>query len=223
MKRLRLKTPEPLNNFMKKIIKHKYDVVTPDLLFIKDWGLCFDYKMVDSISLSFDGNVIYCGEGRMFTHPYIHKAIGTQNTFDSRFWIHKNVIVMWIYDSNNSIELLKNFKQAIIGNKFVNVKCHKKLNININTVQLIFTKLIGGVEYIIRCGFDEIDEIDNIVPNYELRPYHIAPPLLKQQMLNNDKELQNERQSYNDEGNRAWVAKHGNIDPAFYHLLMYEE
>lgn len=32
-----------------------------------------------------------------------------------------------------------------------------------------------------------------------------------------------ERQFYIQEEQKAWVTKHGDIDPAYYHLLMYKE
>ena len=55
------------------------------------------------------------------------------------------------------------------------------------------------------------------------RELHLMSPIEKQKMINNTPELKKQKEDYYDESGKSWTEKYGNIDPAKYHLLMYQE
>jgi len=207
---------------MQIIKKQQNDIVTPDKIIIPKWKLDLRFGKVDCISLSFDGSIIWFGSNKTTPHPSIHRILNNDNTFDLRYWPKQNLISMWI--TQDIYSNLDGLKQAFISNNVKHVKDEScKLNINIKSVQFIFVELIDNEKYIVKCSIDELNEKHTFVDNSKYRIFHILSPSSKLKMLLKDSKLRHERYCYYIFCRNAWVSKHGSIDPAFYHLLMYEE
>lgn len=195
---------------MERIKKDSEDIVNPDSLFIKRWNLNLTYHD-ESIAISSDGNKLYfdCSN-----HLRIHLCIKNENTFDLRYWRKYNIMTMWV--SGNVFDELK--KLRLLLNKY---KLFKQ--IDIDSIQFIFVEQIDYEDYIVKCNINEIENDCIIVSNSDYRIFHLLVPLEKQKELLRDAKLREAKYNYYLMSQRAWIQKHGHIDPAFWHLLMYEE
>lgn len=216
---------------MERILKENRDIITPDKLRVRNWHLSLFHWNYDTLTLSFDGETIYYGNSSL-KHPIIHMKLKNNDLFDFRYWYNENLICCWSYDEN-TVDVLKKIKYAYENNKIKKIESLEDKRFyyytkdtkffDVNTVDIIFEQNINDKKYIVKCKFDELDNVTEMSSNNHLRQYHVMPPQLKFQELSNNKQLMSERQYYIQEGQKAWVAKHGDIDPAYYHLLMYEE
>lgn len=196
---------------MEKIFKSKDDIVSPDKIQIKEWNLHLDHMDYDSVTLSFDGEYIYYSNN-LIKHPNVSNLIPRQ-TLDLRYWSNSNIITCWV-SNNDVIEQLKLFYKAHLFGKYKSF--NKWLNLRFDGIyncKLVFC----DKGYIIKCTFDELSKINSIDDNSDLRLLHLLSPLVKMEFFKPEKHY------YYLEGEKSWLSKHGDIDPAYYHLLMYEE
>lgn len=156
-----------------------------------------------SVAFSFDGETIYPSSSPI--HNTTHDKLNTHDLLDFRYYYNANLLSVWIYDEDLIIPQLRAFERAYRKGEWK--------PFDIDMVRLMF---ISDGD-IIKCGFNELGMV-SIDANARMRAYHIAPPSIKNLIV--DRGWKHE---YFLEGERAWIMKHGNIDPALYHLIMYEE
>lgn len=161
-----------------------------------------------------------------------------------RIWKSYNIITMWS-QGEDQVEKLKKvinlFKNGDYLSFFGNEKgesvivpkennyMHKGIDFN----NLMFyweiheydTEIKDYTRYVCRAPLSELFNkgINVDIDDTKSKLLHLMTPQEKAQAIKNDEKLKKEREEYAKEGDRAWVSKHGNIDPAQYHLLMYQE
>lgn len=189
---------------MERIKLRERDNITPDRIQIRDWRYIFNVTARHFVTFSFDGEKVHENETKI--HNWAHDTFNTDDLLDFRYYASENILSVWVYDSSLIVQQLKLFEKVYRAGDWK--------PFDIDTVRLLFSSNGYGV----RCLFSELDQIDTIDENYKLRAYHVMPPSLKNLVV--DKDVKHE---YYKEGERSWTMKHGNIDPAYYHLLMYEE
>lgn len=208
---------------MEIIQKSLEDIVTPDQIIINSLNISLRYSKNKNNSLSFDGEYIYVSdEIKPRSHPYIHSKTKKYDTFDLRYWPEAKLLSAWI--DGDIIERLTSLKQAFKEGKIKNLNGDIiESPINIDDVMFIFVEEIDYEECIVKCKLDEIDDSHIIVQNDNLRLFHLLSPTAKAKELRINKKLQEAKHHYYLMYKRSWISKHGHIDPALYHLIMYEE
>ena len=189
---------------MKRTKLGSNDRVLPDCIRIRMWGYHASIIKEKVTTFSFDGEKIYVSP--TLIHNTAHKNLGTHDLLDFRYWNERNLLSVWIYDKSLIVQQLKQFERVYRNGDWK--------PFNIDTVELIFVS--NG--YAVKCLFSELDNFTEFDENSKFRAYHIMPPSLKRLVVDKDW-----RREYFKEGERSWVMKHGNIDPALWHLIMYEE
>ena len=155
-----------------------------------------------SFALSFDGENIYYGYGPC--HPPIHEKYPDLELLDFRYYMDENVLSVWISDPSSIVRQLLSFRDAYVREERKPFPSTAKL-------------VLASDGWAVRCGMDEIEKLSDVDDNSYLRCFHVWPPSLRPRLSPEWKE------SYRKEGNAAWASRHGNIDPAEYHLLAYDE
>ena len=209
--------------------KDKQDIINPHMIVVKEWNLYGVFYDDDAITISFDGETVFLSkENFIQKHPGVHSVIQNYNTVDLRCWEHRKIITFWIYEIDN-VQMLKAFKESVVNGNVKEVtkegvKETCSLNLDIENLEIIFCTKIGDVTYVNKAKIDELDDTcNNMVSNHEKRISHTSSPTLKYELTLRDAELKNDRDAYFKEMDRIWTKKHGNMDVAEYHLLMYEE
>lgn len=222
----------------------------PDKVIVREWGINTSHADPRSISLIFDGENTYIASDPSVKHPLMRqwKQLGRIDAIEMRYWPQENIMGFWcLGDSFNRHELLKKFKKAYkVGNieelklcdfkrifgsqNFQHIPTEKPKPsdelwqlIDIENVDLIFVENGTDGDYVVRCKFDELDDKVEIASNQGAWVMHMMSPMGKKLMIDHDMKLRAERHIYFIQSQRAWINKHGSIDPALYHLLMYEE
>ena len=202
---------------MQKLIMEENDIISPDRLRIDRMGIDIGCGDVHSaMPLSYDGScVYYSAQGN---HMRLHDVAGS-HTFDLRYFFGCSLMSFWSY-SGETGESVKGFVSAVSNGR---VRCVDEtftaLPFSTEGLKFVFTSTDGALTYIVICGCDEIHG-DGIMANEDLRAYHLASPVMKKSLVPG---LSGWRRAYFKESERAWTRKHGDIDPAYYHLLMYGE
>ena len=189
---------------MERIKLQKHDAIAPDRINVIGWRYVFNITSRRFVTFSFDGEKVY--KSKSVIHGWAHDVLKTDDLLDFRYYPSENILSVWIYDSSLIVKQLKLFEKVYRESDWK--------PFDIDTVYLLFSS--DG--YAVKCLFRELDQIDKIDENYKLREFHIMPPSLKNLVI--DKDMKRE---YYKEGERSWIMKHGSIDPAYYHLLVYEE
>ena len=159
-----------------------------------------------------------------------------------RIWKKYNIMAVWSKD-DNGIEKIKKvinlFKNGnylsfyLDDNGYENVLpkednyMHKDIDFNNLMFYWETYDDDDGVpsKYICRAPLSELfnGNVNVNVDDSDAKLFHLMTPQEKAQAIQNDEKLKKEREEYAKEGDRAWKAKYGDIDPAKYHLLMYQE
>ena len=189
---------------MERTPKGEKDYVTPDRIVVGAWGYRMSLGKTKTVAFCFDGKEIHVCKTPI--HNHVHERLGTHDLLDFRSYCEYNLLAVWIYDEDLIIPQLKAFKRIYGRDGW--------RPFDIDSVRLIF---VSG-EAVVKCGFDELDAVGVIDRNDRMRAYHVTPPMLKGLVVDNGW-----KHAYFKEGERAWIRRHGNVDPAFWHLLMYEE
>lgn len=189
---------------MEKVKLGNKDCIAPDHIHVRAWGYRIGIIKQRNETFSFDGESIHVSP--TIIHNTIHENLETHDLLDFRYFYGKNLLSVWVYDETLIVLQLRRFEKAYRNGSWK--------PFDIDEVQLIFT--CDG--YAVKCLFSELDGISGIDANSNLRAYHVAPPSLKRLVTD-----ESWRHGYFLESERVWVARHGNVDPACYHLLMYEE
>lgn len=165
----------------------------------------------------------------------------THDTY-ARIWKKYNIMAVWsnddvIKETKNIINLLKNGDYLTVyseddGDYQILPKkenfIHKE--IDFNNLMLYWETYEDDEwgmpsKYICRAPLSELfnGNVNVNIDDSESKLLHLITPQEKMQAIQNNEKLKKEREEYAKEGDRAWKAKYGNIDPAKYHLLMYQE
>ena len=161
-----------------------------------------------------------------------------------RIWKSYNIITMWS-QGEGQIEKLKkvinffkngdylSFYENEKGESVIVPKENNYMHKGIDFNNLMFyweiheydTEIKDYTRYVCRAPLSELFNkgINVDIDDTKSKLLHLMTPQEKAQAIKNDEKLKKEREEYAKEGDRAWVSKHGNIDPAQYHLLMYQE
>lgn len=174
--------------------------VSPDAIRIGEWGYDVDLHDGNCDVFSYDWEKIWREEGDM------HRCFGGKKVLDFRYFRDQGLLTVWIADGGEIVKGLKDFEEAYRNGDWK--------PFDIDTVKLIFVS--NG--YAVRCGFNELDEVDCVDENFMIRGYHMLNWLEKRSLMN-----AGWRRRYFKEGDRAWFERHGKVDVACWHLLAYEE
>ena len=142
-----------------------------------------------------------------------YKEMVTQ-LIDGRLW--ENLKIMSIWDLNKGI-VQKNIKGCLTD-------LEQRYKINLSDYSLLYNT---GKDVVKKISIDEFlgrehQPSDASDTSYE-RELHLMSPTQKQQELQTNDEYKKRREAYAKASQNAWISKHGSIDPAYYHLLMYQE
>lgn len=182
---------------MEMTVLNTNDSISPDTVYVADWGYDVDFMNGDCIVFSFGDGKIWHEMGKW------HKPIPVKDPLPFRYFKCENLLTVWIDDGNRIINKLREFESTYRNGEWK--------PFDIDQVQFIFTHN----EYAVRCGFSELDKVETPDENIKLRGnlmLHGRNCIMRK--------IDKERPQ---EGDKAWIRKHGDIDPAHYHLLMYEE
>ena len=179
------------------------DNITPDRIIVKAWGYDIRVFKNPSFALSFDGDTIYCGYG--VCHPPIHEKYPDKEFLDMRYYMKENLVSVWTDHPGPVMPVLISFRETYDAMPRKPFPPSAK-----------FILVSDG--WIVMCDLDELDSLNSIDDNSYLRDLHLQSPVVKQMMR--DREW---KDGYWKEGRSAWVERHGELDPAEYHLLAYEE
>lgn len=188
---------------MDRVFIHDGERVTPDRILVQEWGYDLYILRNQSLVFTFDGKTIHHDFG--LCHSYIYGKI-RRPAIDLRYFPEKDVIAVWVDDTVDIVLWLKDFEAAYRKGEW--------RPFDIESVRIVFSQ--NG--YAVRCGFSELDAIGWMDENQSLRGIHTLRPMLKRMVVS-----PKWRTEYFREGERSWIMKHGNVDPALYHLIMYEE
>jgi len=161
-----------------------------------------------------------------------------------RIWKNYNIITVWSEGEDNVeklkkvVNLFKNgnylsFYENENGDAMIVPKENNYMHKGINFNDLVFywetteydDEIDDYSKYVCRAPLSELFNkgVNVDIDDSKSKLFHLMTPQEKAQAIQNDEELKKEREEYAKEGDRAWKAKYGNIDPAQYHLLMYQE
>lgn len=156
-----------------------------------------------------------------------------------RIWKKYNIMSVWSnrYEGIETIEkiikLFKNGDYLTFSEEGILPKKENYMHKGINFNNLMFywetyehDENNIPSKYICRAPLSELfnSNMDvNVDDDADAKLLHLMTPQEKAQAIQNNGKLKKEREEYAKEGDRAWKAKYGNIDPAQYHLLMYQE
>ena len=185
---------------MERTQLHKEDQITPDRIRISSWGYDLMAFRNRSTAISFDGTEIYHGFGPC--HPPIYEKHPGKQFLDFRYYPQENLLSLWVYNPDTIVPQLLEFKTAYEKMK------DKPFP---PTAKLVFLSKGTAVS----CPLEEISTIVTIDDNSYLRQFHVLPPT--------EKPERSDREELYRLSERAWVANHGTMDIAEYHLLAYEE
>ena len=185
---------------MERTELHKDDNLTPDRIVISSWGYDLMAFRNPSTAISFDGMKIYYGFGPC--HPPLYEKYPDKEFLDFRYYPQENLLSLWVYTPDTIISQLLEFKSSYDS---MDEKPFPP------TAKLVF--LSKGVA--VSCPLDEIPKLTTIDDNSYLRQFHVMSPMEKPQ--------HSDREELYRLSERAWVANHGTLDIAEYHLLAYEE
>ena len=162
----------------------------------------------------------------------------SQDTY-VRIWKKYNIIAVWSND--DIIQEIKNvinhFKNGDYLTVYMDADGYNQIlpknenfmhkDIDFNNLMLYWETYEDDMssKYICRAPLSELfnGNVNVNVDDSDAKLLHLMTPQEKAQAIQNDEKLKKEREEYAKEGDRAWKAKYGNIDPAKYHLLMYQE
>lgn len=188
----------------------KDDKISPDIIKVRDWDIDVSYhREREKWALTFDGSLIYTG--KHLTHKTLWSRAGWKPVLDLRFYGGRNLLAVWS-DGKGTRESLIAFRDAW--------REAGRPGPDLERAEIIFADTEGCA---VRCSLDELDDAGEVAENKDLRYFHVVPPALKIRLLEKNGSLRDERREYFREGDKSWVRKHGDIDPACWHLLMYEE
>lgn len=217
---------------MDKVKFHTADQVNPDTLQVDGWGLychCQDsdaYPIIYSERYPELGN-LFVGDNTLY-HMDLGKAIyeyTENNGFDRvfianrtsdflvRIWADKNAVVTWQRKDDNIEEIKQKIVKVIgllkAGNfKFFDIIPHYE-NFIEERKQKFFQRL-------------DFNALQFYWKEWEEDEYGWDDEFACREYVN-DLLHSEESSSKYKEAQNAWIAKFGNIDPAKYHLLMYQE
>ena len=175
------------------------ECVSPDRIAVGDWGYDLHILRNQSVVFSYDGKTIYHDFG------YSHHMVPVRKngeTLDLRYFPEEDIIAVWVDGSLDVVETLKRFEGSYREGDWK--------PFDIDTATIVFS--YDG--YAVRCGFSELDLVEGIDENQAVRGFHVMNPGLKPLVVDRGWKTR-----YFKEGERMWVARHGNIDPAEYHLF----
>ncbi len=201
-------------------------LVSPDVIRIPEMHIVLNHCLNDAVCISFDGDTLHIGNYSI-KHPVIHMKLGKNDLEDLRLWYKEKLITMWIRQSKKDVgSILKSVKKAFDSG---NIVLYDITNLNeilpngLDDFSFIYQTTENGENYVVKCNFDELDNVVSVRENEAHRMLHLLTPTAKKHFFETHPKEYDARMEYFKEGERAWVMKHGNIDPAHWHLLMYEE
>ena len=214
--------------------EHRYDI--PRVL-TSYYGATYHYDLVDMIhkSLLNQGKEYICDR---------------RNDVYARIWVNENVISCWSSSKLSGDEIKQivvNIVNDIKENNYLSFtpnmnpitsklepvpQNENTLASHINFDELTFYWKQRDEDengYDFECAFRE--KVNNLlssdndinIDDSQQKLLHLMTPAEKANAIKNNDELRKEREEYFKEGEHAWLNKHGDIDPAQYHLLMYQE
>ena len=207
-----------------KYIKDRHRV-TPDKLFIREWGLDEDINNAPNITFALIGEVLHLSKD---VHPrmYSRNRLGEgYSGFDGRIYTNKKVMMFWQYGTENTLQyVLKVIDKVCFSDFKSDVEVLSAL-VDFRPQDYVFIYLVehNNEPYICKCSYDDLKNLARD-PNYKLsdtsslRPFHLLPPQIKLNFVTHEekKTLYNMSCGY-------WAKRIGNMDVAEWHLLMYEE
>lgn len=221
---------------MEKVKYKEKDCVNPDTVCVSDWGIEAHCEENDAVPVIYTKRLLKDGYGPILTtnnkgmyHAELNIIIGNylekkgisyissrSKDIYIRIWLNRNIISCWkpwdTNDINGCKEIIKDVVKLLKSGNFNTFNTNgisiEELPKEQNTLQndIDFSKLM----------FYWADEIDDEY-GYPEKFIFRAP------VSELFRTTSTEKTNYYKEGEKAWVAKHGDIDPAYYHLLMYQE
>lgn len=205
----------------------------------------YDEYGIDSLSTTrFGGlyhhsltNMIY----KCLEKKDIEYIINRRKDVYGRIWTNENIITCWSVASGDIKEYVATIVEDIKSNNYTTYydllegECnelpkeknwlHKLIDWNTLSYYWEYKDENDGNFYICREKVSELlnNNTDVKVDDEQQKLLHLMTPTEKQKAIQNNDDLRKEREEYYKEGENAWLAKHGDIDPAQYHLLMYQE
>ena len=158
-----------------------------------------------------------------------------------RVWLSNNILTSWGYDENIKEKLKEiNYYFHNSVDYFYKVDDEVKHihNPSISSFYINFGELdyfwegYEEDEFGMEINYAYCETVDNLISSdieinkaddTQQREFHLMTPDEKAEYLKNNDEKRQERINYFKEGEKAWVNKRGDVDPAYYHLTMYGE
>lgn len=207
------------------------DQVNPDTLKVTDWGLYCHCQDVDAYPIIYSerypelGN-LFVGDNTLY-HADLGNAIynytekngsdrlfitSRKNDFLVRIWADNNAVTTWQNADSNIEEIKQKIVKVINLLKTGNFKFFDTIPRDENSLEERKERFLHKIDFnslqFYWKGWEEENGWEDI---FACREY-----------VNNLLHSEKSNSKYKEAQN-AWLAKFGNIDPAKYHLLMYQE
>lgn len=189
-------------NLMKWGVKGRM-LITPDRLYIPELDIACRFDEPDADVFVFHSGKFY--NGGKGGHPFIYNRNDLWGAgVDGRLWRRHKIITFWHRDGDDDpLETMAK----------VNTQC------NIEDYTIIFLGIIDGLEKIVVCPFQDLDEARRKVTPMDTDN-------LRWMWSANNKRRGPAKKKDNtaySESCRYWEKRIGSMDVAEWHLLMYEE
>lgn len=129
-------------------------------------------------------------------------------TIIGRIWERLKIMSFWHMDRPMTQKELPNCLNDLSQRYNIDVSEYKTVyNINKNIVKVS----------------DSTEKVTKAKDTSKERELHTMSPLQKKKEYDANDDLKQQRHDYFVDSDKAWINKHGNIDPAYYHMLVYQE
>lgn len=220
---------------MEKIRYTNYsDCANPDTIRISEWGVDLYCQQSDAIPIIYTNRFLKNGFGPVLVsnaHGMFHSEFNvvidkcfekrgiayiTSRNDDAylRIWTEGNAIACW--DAKTDI---KRFKSIVKDT----IKSLKSGNYTTFSTQEGIIDILPKEQNNIQNSIDFDKLMFYWTENIEDEDGYNDTFICRMPVSELFQSTSSERTNYYKEGEKAWVSKHGDIDPAMYHLLMYQE